>query len=126
MEENRLRDGDRSGMEGRQALARISSADESSSLIDLAPESNSQPAASDPQRICIVTETYPPEINGVALTLANLVKGLLARGHYVSVVHPRQREHRTSDVSGRGYYSEALVVRGLPLPGYQGLQFGVP
>jgi glycosyltransferase involved in cell wall biosynthesis len=126
MEENRLRDGDRSGMEGRLALARISSADESSSLIDLAPESNSQAAASDPQRFCIVTETYPPEINGVAVTLANLVKGLLARGHYVSVVHPRQRKHRTSDVSGGGYYSEALMVRGLPLPGYQGLQFGVP
>src|SRR5271166_5817425 len=126
MEENRLRDGDRLDMEGGQALARISSADQSGSLIDLASECSSQAPASDPQRFCIVTETYPPEINGVAVTLANLVKGLLARGHYVSVVHPRQRKHRTSDVFGRGYYSEALMVRGLPLPGYQGLQFGVP
>ena len=126
MEENRLRDGDRSDMEGRQALARISSADQSSSLTDLAPVSSSQTAASDPQRFCIVTETYPPEINGVALTLANLVKGLLARGHHVSVVHPRQRKHRTSNISGRDYCSETLMVRGLPLPGYQGLQFGVP
>ena len=94
--------------------------------MNLAFESSSQSAASNPRRICIVTETYPPEINGVALTLANLVKGLLARGHSVSVVHPRQRKRRTPDVSARGYNYEALLVRGLPLPGYQGLQFGVP
>lgn len=35
---------------------------------------------------CIVTETYPPEINGVSLTLSHLVKGLLALGHAVSLV----------------------------------------
>ena len=29
-------------------------------------------------------------------------------------------------VSGRGGCSEAILVRGLPLPGYHGLQFGVP
>jgi len=44
----------------------------------------------DPRRICLVTETYPPEINGVALTLARLASGLRARGHAVSVVRPRQ------------------------------------
>ena len=44
----------------------------------------------DPRRICLVTETYPPEINGVALTLARLAGGLRARGHAVSVVRPRQ------------------------------------
>ena len=25
----------------------------------------------DPRRFCLVTETYPPEINGVALTLGH-------------------------------------------------------
>lgn len=44
-----------------------------------------------PCHICIVTETYPPEVNGVAFTLAHLVDGLSARGHMVSVVRPRQR-----------------------------------
>jgi hypothetical protein len=33
----------------------------------------------------VVTETYPPEINGVATTLAHLVSGLRARGHHVSL-----------------------------------------
>ena len=38
----------------------------------------------------IVTETYPPEINGVALTVHGLEQGLRARGHDVHVVRPRQ------------------------------------
>jgi hypothetical protein len=42
----------------------------------------------DPRRICLVTETYPPEINGVALTLARLAGGLRARGHAVSWCAP--------------------------------------
>ena len=29
-------------------------------------------------RVAIVTETYPPEINGVALTVAGLARGLKA------------------------------------------------
>jgi hypothetical protein len=41
-------------------------------------------------RICIVTETYAPEVNGVTLTLGQLVAGLRARGHAVSLVRPRQ------------------------------------
>jgi glycosyltransferase involved in cell wall biosynthesis len=79
--------------------------------------------ASNPRHICLVTETYPPEINGVSLTLAHLVKGLLALGHTVSVVRPRQR---SIDCSDRKYDCYTILVRGLPLPGYQGLQFGLP
>ena len=44
--------------------------------------------ATDPRRICLVTETYPPEINGVALTLARLAGGLRARGHAVLLGAP--------------------------------------
>ena len=39
--------------------------------------------------ICLVTETFPPEINGVAMTLGRLVTALAAR-HRVTVVRPRQ------------------------------------
>src|SRR5271155_4191514 len=108
MAEYRLRDGDYSDAEGRPALSGFSSAEAGGLPMHPTFESRLPTASANPQHICVVTETYPPEINGVALTLANLVKGLLARGNAVSVVHPRQREHRTSDVSGRGYYSEAL------------------
>jgi glycosyltransferase involved in cell wall biosynthesis len=81
-----------------------------------------QPGKLKLQNISIVTETYPPEINGVSLTLSNLVNGLRARGHSVSVVRPSQRK---SDTAMRGS-TDATLVRGLPLPGYRGLQFGVP
>ena len=36
-------------------------------------------SAAHPLRICVVTETYPPDVNGVALTLARVVQGLRAR-----------------------------------------------
>jgi hypothetical protein len=42
--------------------------------------------ASNPPHICIITETYPPEVNGVAFTRAHLVEGLSARGHDLSIV----------------------------------------
>jgi len=76
--------------------------------------------AADQRHICVVTETYPPEINGVALTMSRLVCGLRARGHTVSVVRPDQ--HRPSS----GDDSLPTLVRGLPLPGYKGLRFGLP
>jgi glycosyltransferase involved in cell wall biosynthesis len=72
-------------------------------------------------RYAIVTETYPPEINGVALTVRGLEQGLRARGHEVSVVRPRQ----AADGHGDGAAHE-LLVRGLPLPRYPGLRFGLP
>jgi glycosyltransferase involved in cell wall biosynthesis len=77
----------------------------------------------DPLHVSVVSETYPPEINGVALTLGNLVKGLRARGYKVSLVRPRQRQ--TDRRSGASDPADTLV-RGLPLPGYKGLQFGLP
>ncbi len=125
MEENRLRNGDRSYVDGCRAFACFSSADQSNSLINVALKTRSQTAESGRQHFCIVSETYIPEINGVALTLANLVKGLIARGHSVSVVHPRQHKQEKSHGSGVTPCSEDISVRGLPLPGYDGLQFGM-
>ena len=40
--------------------------------------------------ITLITETFPPEINGVANTLGRLCDGLRARGHQVELVRPRQ------------------------------------
>ncbi|MDJ0741668.1 MAG: glycosyltransferase family 1 protein [Gammaproteobacteria bacterium] len=73
--------------------------------------------------ILVVTETYPPEINGVARTLGQIVHGLADLGHRVTVVRPGHRQ-RTADASRAGV--EEYDVRGLPLPGYPGLQFGTP
>ena len=63
-------------------------------------------------RYAIVTETYPPEVNGVALTVQGLEFGLRARGHEVSLVRPRQA---SEDADARGMLHE-LLVRGAPPP----------
>jgi glycosyltransferase involved in cell wall biosynthesis len=75
--------------------------------------------ASNPLDIAFVTETFPPEINGVAMTVGRLVGGLRERGHRVRIVRPRQ---------GRGDAGNEheLALPGLPLPGYAGLRFGLP
>ena len=70
-------------------------------------------------RYAIVTETYPPEVNGVALTVQGLELGLRGRGHEVTVIRPRQPgEH--------GGVAHEVLVRGAPLPRYPGLRFGLP
>ncbi|PYN59074.1 MAG: hypothetical protein DMD90_29940, partial [Candidatus Rokuibacteriota bacterium] len=74
------------------------------------------------RRVCVVSETYPPEINGVAMTLARLVDGLRGRGHAVSVVRPRQWVDRRGPLRD----PEEFLVHGAPLPGYGGLQIGLP
>lgn len=70
-------------------------------------------------RIDFVTETYPPEVNGVAMTVGRLVDGLRQRGHCIRVIRPRQGAH---DVG----HTDDWPVPGLPLPGYPGLRFGLP
>jgi glycosyltransferase involved in cell wall biosynthesis len=75
------------------------------------------------RHFCIVTETYPPELNGVALTLARLVDGLRLQGHGVSVVRPRQPIRDTGESSD---HKLETLVPGLPLAGYRGLRFGLP
>jgi len=44
--------------------------------------------------IALVTETYPPELNGVALTVERALHHLLERGHRVGLVRPRQAADR--------------------------------
>ncbi|WP_342315810.1 glycosyltransferase family 1 protein [Lysobacter sp. FW306-1B-D06B] len=70
-------------------------------------------------RYAIVSETYPPEINGVALTVQGLEQGLRTRGHEVQLIRPRQ------GASDRAAAHEVLV-RGAPLPRYPGLRLGLP
>ncbi|HKA34823.1 MAG TPA: glycosyltransferase, partial [Candidatus Binatia bacterium] len=74
------------------------------------------------RHVCIVTETYPPEINGVAMTLERWVKGLRSQGHAVSIVRPRQ----SPDLAARDNDPWTTLVPGLPLPGYRGLRIGLP
>lgn len=72
-----------------------------------------------PLDVALVTETYPPEINGVAMTLGNLVQGLRVRGWRVQVVRPRQ--------PGEAEACDQEWLRpSLPVPRYAGLRIGLP
>lgn len=73
--------------------------------------------------VAVVTETYPPEVNGVARTIANMVDGLRSLGHRISLTRPRQ--HAREKPTEKPLYRETLAG-GLPLPGYSGLRFGLP
>lgn len=70
-------------------------------------------------RIAYVTETYPPELNGVALTVQRTVEYLRSCGHEVELVRPRQPHEpaRCTEDEWRTF--------GLPIPMYRDLRFGV-
>ena len=48
--------------------------------------------STSPLRVAMVSETYPPEVNGVALTVQALEQGLRALGHPVELIRPRRRD----------------------------------
>lgn len=76
-----------------------------------------------PLKIALVTETFPPEINGVAMTLSHLVEGLSERRHQVTVVRPRQTPQDLPRADG--LYAE-LLCPGMPIPGYSMMRLGLP
>jgi glycosyltransferase involved in cell wall biosynthesis len=86
--------------------------------------SRESPAAGDagPLRISVVTETWPPEVNGVAMTIHRMVQWLSGR-HDVTLIRIRQ------GVADRGAMVpgvNTLSMRGIPLPRYHELRMGLP
>jgi glycosyltransferase involved in cell wall biosynthesis len=74
-------------------------------------------------RVAMVTETYPPEVNGVAMTTGRVVAGLLRLGHRLQLVRPRQGG---ADEPTQGDGFEEVLARGLPIPRYPHLKMGLP
>ena len=92
-------------------------------------------------KLALVTETFPPEINGVAMTLGQLAAGLARRGVQVTVHRPRQPgDPQTATFASPAfhppsqapsapvaapYFNEQLHP-GVPIPGYSMLRLGLP
>lgn len=76
-------------------------------------------------KIALVTETFPPEVNGVAMTLKRLADGVARRGDELTVLRPRQAADQARPQTLDTPYREILVP-GLPLPRYEGLMIGWP
>lgn len=81
------------------------------------------PAATRALRIACVTETYPPEVNGVATSISRIVEGLHRRDHDVQLIRPRQH---ANDAAIEGARFVEVLVRGLAIPRYPGLRMGLP
>lgn len=66
-------------------------------------------------RIEIVTDTFAPDVNGVAMTLGRLTEGLKGRGHRVHVIH-----------TGESAKPGETCSPSIPLPGYKEVRVGLP
>ncbi len=66
-------------------------------------------------RIEIVTDTFPPDVNGVAMTLGKLTEQLKLSGHYVHIIH-------TGDSVKLG----ETRIKSMSLPGYKAVRVGLP
>ena len=86
-------------------------------------------------RVAVVTETFPPEVNGVSLTLSQLVWHLVDRQHSVQLVRLRQPSDRRSHSPAESIESSGgsapmmeppILMRGIPIPRYPGLRMGLP
>ena len=74
-------------------------------------------------RVAVVTETYPPEVNGVAMTIHRMVAGLRERGHRIQLVRLRQGRY---DRAAKDHGFEEVLQSGVPIPGYASLRAGLP
>ena len=73
-------------------------------------------------KIAVVTETWPPEVNGVAMTIHRMVEWL-SRRHEVMLIRVRQRGTQM----GKPIPGVSIrVMPGIPLPRYHELRMGIP
>ena len=72
----------------------------------------------------LVTETYAPQVNGVANTLGYLCRGLLQRGHQIQLIRPAQPGERPGISNGPELLERR--VNGMAIPRYPELQLGLP
>jgi glycosyltransferase involved in cell wall biosynthesis len=81
------------------------------------------PAERPALRVAVVTETYPPEINGVAMTVGRMVEGMRRRMHSVQLIRPKQGN---ADAPSATPDFEEMLKPSLPIPRYANLRMGFP
>jgi glycosyltransferase involved in cell wall biosynthesis len=84
------------------------------------------PAPRHSRRLAVVTETYPPEVNGVAMSMARVVNGLNRRNHDVQLIRPRQSAKMAVQAGAPKSEVDEVLTKGLPIPLYPNLRMGVP
>lgn len=74
-------------------------------------------------KFALVTETFKPEINGVAMTLGKIAEHLARRQHSVQVIRPKQSN---KDIPSNTTNFKEHLVTGMQIPFYKHLKFGFP
>jgi glycosyltransferase involved in cell wall biosynthesis len=80
----------------------------------------------DPRRpafVSVVTETFPPEVNGVAHSIARFCAGMNTRGVGLQIVRPRQSGESSPLPCPQARH---VLVDGLKLPNYPQVRLGLP
>jgi phosphatidylinositol alpha 1,6-mannosyltransferase len=75
-------------------------------------------------RIAIITESFPPDVNGVAHSVVRVAEHLVARGHSPLVIAPAPSSASTGITGAHPY--PVIRVPSVPLPGYRGFRLGLP
>jgi glycosyltransferase involved in cell wall biosynthesis len=73
--------------------------------------------------LAIVSETFPPEVNGVAMTFGVITRELARRGHTVTVYRPRRPD---CDAREQIEGVREVALPGFAVPGYPLIRLGWP
>ena len=75
-------------------------------------------------RIAIITESFAPDINGVANSVLRVAEQLVAAGHEPAVIAPTPRRSLRKQITDFPY--PVIRVRSLPMPGYGNVRLALP
>ncbi len=74
-------------------------------------------------RIAIITESFPPDVNGVAHCVVRVAENLVRKGHQPLVIAPDSGRGTGTD---RDFPFPVERVPSVPLPGYPSFRLGLP
>jgi glycosyltransferase involved in cell wall biosynthesis len=71
-------------------------------------------------RLALITETFPPQINGVSRTLGKLAEFMTSHGHELLVIHPEYRDLDKKNDFKINVHDKLKIVslKAWPLPFY--------
>ena len=73
-------------------------------------------------RVAIITESFPPDVNGVAHSVLRVAELLAEHGHHPLVIAPQPPR----DSRGDSFPFPVVRVPSVPLPGYPSFRLGLP
>jgi len=74
-------------------------------------------------RIAIITESFPPDVNGVAHCVVRVAENLVRKGHHPLIIAPDSGRGPELDA---GFPFPVERVPSVPLPGYPSFRLGLP